>query len=249
MGFWESFLLDMLSADHSAWWYPGSWHWKIYDQVWIDCFRMVSPSFWLGRYLGSSSLCQYHVWYWCPGTHRQDIITHDTGYFVAISQCIGCCDWPLGALWLWLRYLGHFGQYHVCWCPGFWRHQDIIRHDIDVPSLNTFFPCMLWLAVGCTMALFAIPGSISCLLMPWLLPSPGHHQAWYWCPIPQYLLPLHAVIGHWVHYNWGWDTFINIMSVVALAPDVARSSSNMILMPHPSIPSSLACCDWLLGAL
>ena len=28
--------------------------------------------------------------------------------------------------------------------------------------------------------IFQVWGSIPCLLMPWLLKSPGHQQAWYW---------------------------------------------------------------------
>ena len=44
--------------------------------------------------------------------------------------------------------------------------------------------------------------SVSCLLMPWLLASPGHHQQWYWlCKIGRYLPYTTKDFNHLCHVN------------------------------------------------
>ena len=65
-------------------------------------------------------------------------------------------------------------QYHTHWWPGHARRQDINTHGIVL-----FFPRILTLNTRGPSYL-GLTRSISWLLMPGLLTSPGHQQPWYW---------------------------------------------------------------------
>ena len=48
------------------------------------------------------------------------------------SFCPAINVWTLLILILEIEYSGFGDQYHACWCPGSWSHQDINRHGIDI---------------------------------------------------------------------------------------------------------------------
>ena len=47
---------------------------------------------------------------------------------------------------------GKPSQYHVCWCPGSWRRQDISRHDID--NIISAYPNLSWRESFINLCLF-----------------------------------------------------------------------------------------------
>ena len=92
-------------------------------------------------------------------------------------------------------------QYFGCWCPGNLsiHCQGISNKGIDLVRLTG--PCLLWGKISTTWKLplmtrnyinceltlnvrgpsyLGLTRSISWLLMPWLLTSPGHQQPQYW---------------------------------------------------------------------
>ena len=90
----------------------------------------------------------------------------------------------LGSQWSNPRYMLPmlYGQYHVCWCTGDLRSQGISSHGIDqirrnIPSLtsvlrvNSLRPRDVYI--------HHFRSSVSCLLNPWLLASPGHQHLYY----------------------------------------------------------------------
>ena len=85
---------------------------------------------------------------------------------------------------------GAGNQYHGCWWPGDTRSQGINNHCIDTacPKYSGIqHPKWLTLNVRGPSYL-GLTRSISWLLMPWLLPSPGHQKPWYWlCRIGGFL--------------------------------------------------------------
>ena len=85
---------------------------------------------------------------------------------------------------------GDLGQYHGCWCPGSLRRQVIssmvlITQDKWVTAFHEVWFQLPLSSQELTLnvrgpSYLGLTRSISWLLMPWLLTSPGHQQPWYW---------------------------------------------------------------------
>ena len=95
------------------------------------------------------------------------------------------------------------------------RLSNMVKMDLQKSEITT----MKWLFVSILTLPVLKPGysaiirSISWLLMPWLLASPGHQQPWYWiCRITMSL-----------------SSTDNTMAADVLAPCIASSSAAMVL--------------------
>ena len=86
----------------------------------------------------------------------------------------------------------------ILWyCIIMWR-DCIYSSDISWPTVNS-----------CGVELFTRFRSISWMVMPWLLASPGHHQPWYW--LPQNIENLVFIEeGFQLHaLSWCWEMIKN----------------------------------------
>ena len=122
-------------------------------------------------------LPSWHHGCWCPGNGRSQGTVHEKlSWFI----------WHLSdRLYIFYshflksltRHLGlAIGNVRcVRWFS--WTLQGISKHAINYGKPEWFGPCMLTLNEGSYLGLTR---SISWLLMPWLLTSPGHQQPWYW---------------------------------------------------------------------
>ena len=94
-----------------------------------------------------------------------------------------CAEFNLKNIKLYLHFLLFLlhSRYHGCWWPGDTGWQYISSHDIDLILPEYFNFSSRWInSSDAGEEIFWLWGSIPCLLMPWLLKSPEHQQAWYW---------------------------------------------------------------------
>ena len=92
--------------------------------------------------------------------------------------------------------------------------------------------------------------SISWLLMPWLLTSPGHQQPWYWlCRIGRFLSYLRKDFSYLLVSMWRYDTKCKYMFMLSLKNWV-RKGLIFCLTPNIRFLRTLfVCCVWCLSWL
>ena len=81
-----------------------------------------------------------------------------------------------------------------------------------------------------------LTGSISWLLMPWLLTSPGHHQPWYWLRRKGRFLSYLRKDFNCVVSMWRNDTQCQYMFMFPLK-NLARKGLKVSVVTNDSVPS------------
>ena len=133
-------------------------------------------------------------WGWGVG-----VGSHEAALLFSIFSCI--------SIWI-LHRIGLSGIF-LCMCSANERRHYIVTSSLNGLAHAQKYP---WVIVTLRKVSFILPlnrrgpsylgltRSISCLLMPWLLTSPGHQQPWYWlCRICRYWSYLRKDIKYLCH--------------------------------------------------